>query len=339
MLHIILLILKIIGLIIGCVFGLLLLALCLILFVPVRYSVSGSYLNKKAEVSARLTWLLHAVSVRAAYGQKNADSDVKLSVKIMGITLFDTEQKKAPEKKKQKKSSKRNEEKTVDYTNTIDEVKEEKKAAAKNTEKTSEASVSESGGIQAKETVKDSEIKREKGQSESEQTTKRPSGLAAVFEKLKSLYKKLKEIPLKIKAFFGKFKAKLCGLGQKISSLCRKKDRLLKILSASENRAAFGFLKRSLLKVLRHILPTKICGKVRFGMEDPEKTGSMLAKAAWLYPFYDGKLEIEPDFEKEIFEAELFLAGRIQAFTLLLTGIKIVLNKDLRRILSEVKHL
>lgn len=348
MLHIILLILKIIGLIIGGVAGLLILALCLLLFVPVRYHVQGSYCSKKAEGTAGLTWLLHAVSIRAVYDTKKTSGKAKLSVKLIGFTLFDTAKEKSPKKKKQKKSSKKNEEKTVDYTITVDKVKEEKQTKEKQTEEKQENTgkiekISEAGdktgSVQPEPEADSKETKHEKAESREGQTAQKQSIFRAFFEKFRSLFKKLKKIPLKIKGFFEGFKAKVCKFGKKISSLCKKKDRLLEILFASENRAAFSLLKHSLFAALCHILPTKVCGKIHFGMDDPEKTGSLLGKVAWLYPLYDGKLEIEPDFEKEVFEAELFFKGRIQAFTLLRIGIKIVLNKELRRILSEVKHL
>ena len=58
---VLLLILKIIGIILLILLGLILLILAVVLFVPVRYQVSGS-IGEKTTVRIAVTWLLHAVS-------------------------------------------------------------------------------------------------------------------------------------------------------------------------------------------------------------------------------------------------------------------------------------
>ena len=66
---VLLLILKIIGIILLILLGLILLILAVVLFVPVRYQVSGS-IGEKTTVRIAVTWLLHAVSWRAAYEEE-----------------------------------------------------------------------------------------------------------------------------------------------------------------------------------------------------------------------------------------------------------------------------
>ena len=60
---VLLLILKIIGIILLILLGLILLILAVVLFVPVRYQVSGS-IGEKTTARIAVTWLLHAVSWR-----------------------------------------------------------------------------------------------------------------------------------------------------------------------------------------------------------------------------------------------------------------------------------
>ena len=81
MIHIILLILKIIGIILLVLAGLLLLATGTVLFVPLRYRAEGEvYGNLKAK--GRVTWLFHLISVTASY-----EEELKISVKICGFPL------------------------------------------------------------------------------------------------------------------------------------------------------------------------------------------------------------------------------------------------------------
>ncbi|WP_313074453.1 hypothetical protein [Lacrimispora sp.] len=82
MLHIILLILKILGLILLVILGLLLAVLLAVLFVPVRYHGSGSY-YEKGRGSAGVSWLLHILSIRFRY-----DEDLTMTVRLFGFRIM-----------------------------------------------------------------------------------------------------------------------------------------------------------------------------------------------------------------------------------------------------------
>lgn len=82
MLHVVLLILKIIGLIILGILGLLLGIMLLVLLVPVRYRVDGSYYGKPGG-TARITWLLHILSIRITF-----EEDIDAAFRVLGYRLF-----------------------------------------------------------------------------------------------------------------------------------------------------------------------------------------------------------------------------------------------------------
>ena len=71
MLHIILLILKIIGIVLLCILGIIILALFCVLFVPVRYRIE--VMRKEGEdeppvdVRVKVTWLLHLLNILIRY--------------------------------------------------------------------------------------------------------------------------------------------------------------------------------------------------------------------------------------------------------------------------------
>lgn len=77
---VILLILKIIGIILLLLLGLLLLVLALVLFVPVRYRISGE-VGEEVSVCIAVTWLLHLVSFRSVY----EDGEMNSVLRILGI--------------------------------------------------------------------------------------------------------------------------------------------------------------------------------------------------------------------------------------------------------------
>lgn len=61
MLHILLLVLKIIGIIIAAILGILVLLLCIVLFVPFRYEIKGRSEGTAASLKGKIkvAWLLH----------------------------------------------------------------------------------------------------------------------------------------------------------------------------------------------------------------------------------------------------------------------------------------
>ena len=96
-------ILKIAGLILLFLILFLLLVLFLILFVPIRYRIRAQRDARTAQeipvdAKIKVTWLLHAVSAAFHY-----PAEAYLRVKVLGITIFRSDQKKEDKKKETKK--------------------------------------------------------------------------------------------------------------------------------------------------------------------------------------------------------------------------------------------
>lgn len=84
MVHILLLILKVIGILILVLLGLVLAVVCLVLFVPVCYEASGSWKEKPA-VEGKISWLFGAVSLSAGYS--GDESGLTAGVRLFGRKL------------------------------------------------------------------------------------------------------------------------------------------------------------------------------------------------------------------------------------------------------------
>lgn len=82
MMHIIVLILKIIGILILGLLGLLLSLILLVLLVPIRYNVKGSYYGT-LKGTLKVTWLLHILSVVVTF-----EEELLVSIRILGIRMF-----------------------------------------------------------------------------------------------------------------------------------------------------------------------------------------------------------------------------------------------------------
>ena len=96
MLHIILVILKIIGILLACIVALLLLLALSVLLVPVRYR---GRVEKNGDISAmgHIHWLLHIVSGKIFY----EEGEVSIKVRIFGIPIrLEAKEDRPPKKKK-----------------------------------------------------------------------------------------------------------------------------------------------------------------------------------------------------------------------------------------------
>lgn len=374
MLHVIFIILKIIGIVLGVLLALLLLLLGIILFVPVRYRVQSSKYDT-IRAKARVSYLCKIVSFRFQYNSD--DETYSYCLRIFGYPLIDSNR--PPKKKKEKKvkekkvkpdKSKASRTKAKkDKTVNIDKrqgIKQDIKIEDHNEKdhKAEEYKI-EDKVIQDKE-INDKEINNKKinandimykdvamekndiikplhtehtnmvideEQVEAEKADEeKESFFYRITKPIRTTFQRIKEVIRKIRGAIHSIR--------NIFSNIRAKIHLIKeFLEVEDNRKGMGRVYAGLKKTLRHILPYKIKGVVRFGLDDPCNTGYLLGILSLIYPVYANKIQIIPDFQEEVLEGQVDAKGRIRAFTLLIIGIKLILDDNFKALLKNVKEL
>ncbi len=98
MLHIILLILKIIGIILLAIIGLLLLVFLTVLLVPIRYRVTVTH-GEDFFLDGRLSWLLHLIGARITH----LEGKFHIRIRVLWFTLYDNLKPRLPKVKKKKR--------------------------------------------------------------------------------------------------------------------------------------------------------------------------------------------------------------------------------------------
>ena len=83
MIHILLMILKIIGIILLVILGILLLIILAVLFAPVRYKAEFSW-HGEPDLALKASWFLHLLSFRALYTKEG----LKFVVRVLGFSLL-----------------------------------------------------------------------------------------------------------------------------------------------------------------------------------------------------------------------------------------------------------
>lgn len=315
MLHILLTILKVIGIIILVLISLVILIIAAILFVPIRYSIDAIYDRKvkNLDFKIKITYLLHLISVKYIY------KDDGLSIKIFGIKthFFDKETKVMEEKinketkmfEKMSSEIKDNMTEMPDVYEQLKKIDEERDRLAENVNK------------------KEENIENNNKDNDTEENTEEFIKVEKqnIFSRI---YSKIKAIIIKIKYRFIKF----CDT---IKKICKNVNDLKEFISDDNTKEAFGFLKKEALILLKHIRPRRIKGYVHFGFDDPSYTGNLLGLIYMILRGSPKEFRINPDFENKVFDGEIHAKGRVQCYLLLIIGIRLYKNDNLKLLLER----
>ncbi len=326
MLSLLLTLLKIVGILILILLGLLLLTALALIFAPFRYELEAKCTSlKDLEVKGRFSWLLRFVSVRGLY--RNGEMSVWL--KILGIPVFrlpETEESRRKNEQKQKKRAEK-ERRTREK-----EREKEKKALEIGEPPGEKKTIGERiPDAQAKETDPRQEETDSSGQAA------QPDRETEFRKEDKPQTEKAEKKKRKQKRFSRKKKKEPKDAGADGSGWRDKLEDGLDFIQDPDNRKMFAFLKEQVFAVIHHILPGRFEIEARIGLEDPAATGTVLALVYMLYPFYGDHIRVVGEFEEVVLEGRLYLRGRIRILTLLIIGFKIYRNKTVRGLLNRRK--
>lgn len=351
MLHIILTILKIIGIILAVLLGFLLVVVLLVLFVPIGYSAELDN-QKNLLVKANAWWLFHALSISFFYEKikESLDIDVEQSivtnekvleedkkspvikVKILGISIIDTSRKK----------DKKKEDVIYEETTNTSEKKEEKvqKEVGSNVIITEDKQTE----LVVQELKKNSDLeeilpKSQDDKNDKIEETKEKLDVSEEKETKKKKKLEKQKGSEKKKFNFLSIKEKIKNIKQTIRNLLGKVELIKAFFQNEENKQGIGKTFDSIKNILKQLLPRQMKGNITFGMADPCATGQALGVLGVFYPYYGKSVFIEPDFSRQVLEGNLYLKGHIQIFALCLIAIKLVLNANFRKLIKSVFKL
>ena len=365
MVGVLLFILKIIGIILLIVLALIILIGAVVLFVPIRYIADASYIDKKAGLSAKVTWLLNAVRFRAELKKKG----LVMSLKVLGFTLFtnDEEEKRRKRKRKKRRSIKKEQ--------------AEKKSGQKketNGQEIVHSSESEPSDKEGGQVIGSELISKKDGQSiGSEQTSQKDGqsvgseqtgqkdgqdeasgshdkrdedGEAAVFSEsgqdMEAIVieneqaNKRDNDPADDKSWSDDSAATQyeedSGGGGLIGNIIGKIKAVISFIRDPENDELIALILKTLKTLLLQVRPRELEIEAIVGLEDPADTAKVLAIAYMLYPLYDGCIRVEGDFIDQRIDGRIHAAGRMYLIVFAVAGLKLYLNKDFMKLLHRI---
>lgn len=340
MLHILWLIIKWILILLGILIGLIFLILLLLLFCPIRYrgKLKKDRTDSLREIHAtgEVSWLLHIISVQAFWEQ----GVLKTKICFLGIPLEKFRKKKKPRSlsnsedqnaKKQTEAS-RSHEKTS-------KSEQQNDAAELQMSEPQEDTVEDINEISENVIMEPISISEEISEDEKKFRTKIADLILNIVGKIKTAVGKLIRI---IHNFLGipkRILKKIQSLALTIRNFCDKINWWKEFLDHPRTRAALSFLWKNAKKLIYHVLPTRITGKITFGNEDPAVTGMVLAVLGMTIPFHKNKIEVAPLFDDEnVLEGEILLKGRIYGIVVLKTAAELYFNKNIKYVIHRWRH-
>ena len=375
MLSIILTILKIIGIILLII----LILILTVLIVPIRYeakcekkafSKPGNSSNipekfgrdgseneyKKTEVvllKGKVHWLLRGILLLVDLKNK------KVVLKLLGITVIDSSK---PKKKQSNKinlhnieqlskpdsddmADEMNSEETISLQtkkNTLQEVPDEIPKSNLQKEDSRESDFLDELSSWQTDYKEEDFVKKSLNEKDFDSDEKNSDAdnknntffdkLKIITDKIKSVFNKIKDICSNIPFYFKEF----CD---KINIILAKKDKLTLFLEDKENKKTFRLAKRQFFRLMRHILPRKLKGYLHFGFDNPTVTGYTAGFLAIFYGSYGRNITIQPDFENEVLECNLYFKGRIRIITVIIIGVRLFIDKNFRKLVRQVRHM
>ncbi len=293
-------ILKIIGIILLCLLGLLFVLLTVVLFVPVRYRIQGEIKEKETQIHIRASWLCHAISFLGDY----VDGTFDYILKIFGVRkeFGGSEEETSSGVEEQDDETVETEISTKEISTKAEEIPQETAEGV--------AEAGEAG----------------KPWKSTERISGKKSRKRFFCSKISSKLKKIRETVKKIWDF--------------IVHLPQKFDKIKEVVTDAGNKNALSLTWRELRYLLRHFKFRKVHTDLEFSAGDPALTGQIFGGIAVIPAFYRYDMHIYPDFASDTFyvRGTFDIKGRIRLIHLLCSVIRLLKEKDVRRVLSQFQR-
>lgn len=346
MMSTLLLILKILGITFLSLFGILLLIITVILFVPIHYKGVGVYNDENARFVGKITWLMHLISAQIKYEKT---SHLHIFIKILGITVYDNlkdTKKDIIDKNSEdtqiednNKHTKNSSEEDVIANNATENNVEEKNEHSKIHENMETQQITVEAEIK-NESVENTNNKKENGKEHDKNDEECLNSIDndAVEEEKTSLFEKVKLYIDKIKHSIQNIKYTIKKMYDTMNKIKGNIKYYVRLWQAESTQRAFSKCKRRLKQVIKSIAPRRFKLNLHLGFDDISITGEIMALYGMLYPVHSGSIDLLPDFEKNVVEGDIFFKGKITICIILWVLGTLYFDKDIKLFIRRFKR-
>ncbi len=356
MMHVILTILKIIGIILLVLLAILLTVFLLLLFVPMRYRLHVRKQKDLLEIDGRMTWLLHLIRADLTVKQMHGKAVIRAAGFKLKTLYFLKKEEDTDSTTAESTAPNVASEETASESEVPKPASEETIADSTASKAASEETIADSTAPKAaaeEPTSKNTAPKAASEEPASENTApKAASGkktadntksktkpgllgrmmnlIARILNKVLGLILQIPQLPAEVYDKIDSIQDQLC---RKYDALQKKADPFLSI--EAEHMLGKGI--RYLRYLIRGYAPRKITGYIRFGTGSPDLTGELTGLLYVLLPEAGTGYDIEPDFYELVLDTDTLATGQIRAYRLIWVGIRLILDKEFRTLLRQIR--
>ncbi len=368
--EILFIILKIIGLLLAVV----LLLCCALLLVPIRYRVDLKA-QDEIEGKAVVHWLFHLLDVRIFYRER----DISFKIRIFGIAvpLDKGKKEKEPEsadsseeegqlgRKEELKGIPQRPSGQAEFRESAEGAaagqQEETEGQRNGHPQPEETKGQRNGYLQLEVTKSQRNGHPQPEETEGQETdteafaeqSQRPGSLKrpvsgnkngrknrkkpGFFQKIKLSFHKFRE---KMKEIPGKLRQKRSDIKTGADTAKGQIGNIKSMILEETNQNAVLCMLREVRYLLRHYLPGKGTGTLRFSMGSPDLTGKALG-AMSLLPFWArSKMVIMPDFISESFYLKgiVYITGHVRVLHVLVSGVRLIRDRNVRKLIANIRN-
>lgn len=298
-------VLKVIGITLLIVLGLVLTIVAIVLFVPIRYQGEGQITDDKKEANVQVTWLLKAVRIKLdyLYPKKPILSVKVLWIDIMKLLENKKQKKQKPIKKKQKKADAKQTEESQDWEVLTDQDIEQMKEPVAGPEQ-----------IQQDQDALESSVAEEvEGGALSKEKIPFRQKIENIIFKITSIYDKIKKIIENIEYYVG-------------------------VLQEEDTKQLLKQAWGAIVKILKSIRPSVFELKAEVGLAMPDATGKVYGAYCTVMPMLEEHVQITPNFEEQIIRGDLKIKGKITIFVIVVNALRIVFDRRLKPLINKLKN-
>ena len=313
MLHIILTVLKIIGIFLLILLGTILFVVVAVLAAPITYDISGEW-NQQFTLRGKIRWLYHILGISLEFQEGNPA--VKIS--LFGRVLGEEKKKNQPKVSRKKQDSGQ-------------KLSSEKQQGSRQKQSSGQKQDAEQKSLSEQNSEQNSRKTEVMAEEKPAEPVKQTKSEAVTPEKTKIDPEEKEEV--------------FSDWDLLLDEELEKEQRLHRFAAFLEQESVKRLIRKlwkSIGKIFGHLRPSVLFLKGRIGMDDPALTGKIMEVAAVLYAFYGEHIQLVSDFEEEVLEAEFTIKGRIVPGYLIIEilgmGLRILLNKECRALYKDIKQ-
>ncbi len=307
-------ILQIIGIVLLSALGLILVLIILALVLPVRYRLScTAEADKKPEVLLKISYFFSILRARAEYTDA-----FYVQVKVLFFTIFKL---RIPDDNKDESE----EYDLSELDEALEALDEEEEESPENT-----ADVTDDPGFEESDNPAESEISDE-NVSEDEISDDEETIETAESAEEDNPDDEEDSAIHKIKLKFGE----ICDKIRRARSEYRYYRNLY---NSNEAKNAIFTVKKRLKRILKKILPRKAHADITFGFDSPDLTGKVYGIYTLFAKRFDASSCVIPDFERKVFEGNLYCKGHFNLWCILWNALCVILNRNVIKLYRSYKH-